>query len=377
MTYITPDDLALRQEMRDPYSVRGVVARAYLRQGNSLDATLPLMPSIPYSPMQLQRRVPSRPVAVARYPFDGGWRDEGMSGLGAVDPVQEELAKLVAKMKTNIIAQTATIAAVVITLQFFPVVGTIISGIFSIVSGLTSAALKREGERMLADFQDEMMRTGAAFQAKVDEASSLAFEEEKPAAIQLALSNATLTGLGTLDGVLSNILSSNVFHTLTNPLRIIKLRLLAPILTPTRLISNAVSNLPVVGHTAEDVGQAAERVETQVDRPIAAVDSAVDTVTGVKGLQDIEQAIANARPRAIAQMQAMVTETIAKINSPAYRSMLRNNIAKAIRNSQPMQAFNEGIIIPDGTAPTTKLSALPMAAAAGGVVLLLVGLGKS
>jgi hypothetical protein len=180
-----------------------------------------------------------------------------------------------------------------------------------------------------------------------------------------------------LDGTLSKILSSGAFHTLTNPLRIIKLRVLAPILAPAKLATHALSKLPVVGRTAEDVEQAVDRVETQVDRPIKAVDSAVDTVTGVKGLEDVEKAIANARPRAIAQMQAMTNETVAKINSPAYRSMLRNNIAKAIRSSQPMRAFSEGVIIPEGAPPSTKLSALPMAAAAGGVVLLLVGLGKN
>lgn len=374
MTYITPDDLALRQEMRDPYSKRGVVARAYLRQGNSLDATLPLMPSIPYSPMQLQRRSPVRVAPPARFPYDAGWRDEGMSGLG--DVVQDELEKLLVKMKANIIAQTAAVTGITLTLSFIPGLGPIFAGIFSLITGLVSSALKREGERMLADFQDEMMRAGGAYQDQVTQAHAVAFEEEKPAAIQLALSGATLQGLGELDGVLSKILSSDVFHTLTNPLRIIKLRVLAPILAPTRLISGAISKLPIIGHTAEDVGQAAQRVEAQVDRPIAAVDQAVDTTTGVKGLQDIEQAIANARPRALAQMQQQVTSAIAGINSPAYRIILRNNIAKAIRSSQPMQAFNTGVIVPNATPPTTKLSALPMAAAAGGVLLIMVGLGK-
>ena len=32
MTYITPDDLAMRQEMRDPWSKRGMVARGVSQQ---------------------------------------------------------------------------------------------------------------------------------------------------------------------------------------------------------------------------------------------------------------------------------------------------------------------------------------------------------
>jgi hypothetical protein len=375
MTYITPDALAMRQEMRDPWSKRGMVARAHLRQGNSLDATLPLLPEVPYSPMQLQRRFPPK-AAVARYPLDPGWADPSVSGLGEVDPVAEEMEQLATRMKQNLIAQTAAVTAVSIAIQFVPIVGQIIGGVLLVVNSLVGAALRREGERLMADFQDELMRAGASYQDKVTQAHSLIFEQEKPAAIAMALSGQALNGLGALDGKLSKIFSSDVFHTIVNPLRVIKLNVINPILTPAKLIGQGISKLPLVGKAGDKVEELAFRAEEQVDRPIKAVDQAVDTITGVKGLQDVEKAINAARPQAYAQMESQAVATINKINSPAYREVLRNNIAKAIRSSASIQAFQTGMVVPEGTVAPSNLSALPAAAAAGGILLLLVGLGK-
>ena len=444
MTYITPDDLAMRQEMRDPWSKRGMVARGHLQQGNSLDATLPLMPEIPYSPVTLQRRVPRQaPPVPARYPFDGGWRDPGMSGLGenpdpygagpcpicgqyaegrfrhlgspvicpsghrwggtcshpqcqnspipgmnglGADPMATMIETITSKLKTQLIVQTAATAAASLTLvlavNVIPIVGQVIGGLLLVANSLIGASFQRQGQQLVADFQDEMTRAGATFQAQVDAAQSAAFEQEKPAAIDLALSNQTLNGLGSLnDGLLEKIFSSDVFHTIANPLRVMKLKMVDPILKPIVIGTNLIKNLPVIGSTASDVRNMETKVEDQVDRPINAVDEAVDSVTGVKGLHDVEDAINKARPQVLGQMQMATNQAIANINSPAYRALLRNNIAKAIRSSAPLAAFSQApgtVTITDATGvkPSTTISALPMAAAAGGVLLLLVGLGK-
>ena len=376
MTYLTSDDAAIRAEMRDPWSRRGFVARTAIRSG-TMDSTAPMMPEAPVPPLASGPTRIVRKKAARRFPTDAGYQDSGMGALG--DDIASIMEQLARDMKEEAIKQAAINTGISIALSCVPIVGWAVGLVYSVVQALVGSSLQRQAEEEMANFQTEMSAVGAQWEAKVTAVQSAVFEQEKPAAIQLALSNQALGGVA-LGNIWEDIVDSQIFREISNPLRVIKQVMLEPIIKPVQLVTSTMARIaPDEGGFANlfaKVDNAVDRAEEIADKPVLLLDRAIDTSTGLQQLQDVRDAINAARPKALAQMKQQAEELMGQIQSPAYRLNLQKVIAAAIRNSKSLQAVSNGITVPSASVSTSQGMQLLPAAGAAGAVLLLLGMGS-
>jgi hypothetical protein len=307
----------------------------------------------------------------------------------APDPVQAILTKLTADMKQEALEQAAIQTGVEIGLEvalaFVPIVGwiaDIVIAVYAAITALISAHYKALSQQAIAAFQIEMQNDGLACQQAVNAAQDAAYTAEAPAAIQMAISGqVTLTTPNPgMSGSLFN-LGMKIIKDFTSQMN--------PLVHFNHIVFQNIADVaqkcpvPVIRTMGAELAKNDSTVYADLQRGENAVAAVVDQGTGEQGYTKVQQAIVQARNVGLAQLNAQQTTFINNINSPAYRAALRIQIAQQVLKNPSVaalvaQAQSSGYtpsVNTSYTAPSTKLSVVPMAAAAAGV-LIFAGLGS-
>jgi hypothetical protein len=308
-------------------------------------------------------------------------------GLGDGSTISQEEAfaissaiieKAQEKIKKEIQLAAASNASIAIGLGFIPVVGVVIGPLYSIVTGISNGHYKREAMKVMSGLQNELNELGVAYQVRLQAISDQAFAEEKPAAIQLAISGQALEGLGDL----GKFKFKKVFDAVFNPA--VQFKALTKVAAaPVHYAVKGAAH--VVGG---QVGRQLMRADTAAyGGAIKLADKAVQlthALTGEDILDRTRAAADQARRDFTANMDAQFAKAVAGIQSPQYRSSLRLAIAKMLRenpqigsllSASPGQPATEQQLAAaqqfNATVGSPGLTVLPGIVAAGAVLLMM------
>jgi hypothetical protein len=365
MTYIIPDDIALKQDYerslrrsgRPPAMIATNNGRVLIRKdlvnrhtGSPLAVTWqdPRGPgNASLDTRYIPREDPANLHGLGQLSFRRSW----LPGLGAMgDAVQDVLDTMTKDVKQKLIQSAAINAAITISLNAIPIVGTAMSLVYAGVQAIVGSKYQRESQQMMGDFQDEMKRTQASYQAKIDAAANAAMQQEAPAAQQLALSNLPLQGLDGMGDIWSKA----------------KDVIMAPVKEAQRVLHKVLPSGVIY-----TVNTVTKPIEQQIHRAEDAAFDARDTLTGRSAKTEVEESIDKARKIAVAQFEATTKTAIAEINSPAYRQQLRINIAKQIRADPSVAAMLNRM--PAGGTPQLTTPGTDVAEPAKGISLVPMG----
>lgn len=97
-----------------------------------------------------------------------------------------------------VIREAALNTGIQIGLIFVPVIGQAIAGLLSLMNMILGQVYERQIQRIIADTMAAIQTRASAAQAKIEAAGNQVCIEEYPTAIQLAMSNQTFNGLGSI-----------------------------------------------------------------------------------------------------------------------------------------------------------------------------------
>lgn len=353
---------------------------------------VPMPVQVVHRPGHFERQVASRTIAdmmtAALFGLGADGQDQAYANADAV------LAAASKKITRDMQISAAAASGVAIGLACIPLVGAVLAPLFSIVSGISSAHYKQAAAKVMADCQNTLTQLSVAYTTKQQAVLDAVFEQEKDAAIQLALSGQALNGLGAFGGLgvfgdLADIWSKlksaggKVVKVATSPATQLK-AVMKVAATPLHVALQAVTKIAPasVSHTLTHVDA------MTYGKVIAAGNTLVKTehvLTGEDILDKANQASAQAIASFRAVMDKQLADRTADAQSEAYRAALRITIAKAIRNNpdvgslvvDPVTAQNASAgqllaakNIVDGLN-NPFLTVLPGIVAAGAVVVVL------
>ena len=238
----------------------------------------------------------------------------GPLGDGSADATAT-IAAMQKKVKTEILAVTATNLAISIGLECIPVVGWGLGLLYGLITGITEAKYQRAAQKVLADMKVALMQYGAQLQAQLADLQSQVFDANKAAGIALATSTQPLP---------SNI---NISTCAT---------------TPPSASSSVVTPPPPAAAPVHGLGDVFSSINTQIQRATAAVDQAArktgtavanvaKAITGKDILDRARAAADTASAQVKAELLAQYNQSAANLNSPAYAQELVLVIACRIR----------------------------------------------
>lgn len=288
---------------------------------------------IPHAPRTQSIRQVPRTVTIP--PFASRSMVARLQGLGYCGPPRQlggplgdgsadataTIAAMQKKVKTEILAVTATNLAISIGLECIPVVGWGLGLLYGLITGITEAKYQRAAQKVLADMKVALLQYGAQLQAQLADLQSQVFDANKAAGIALATSTQPLP---------SNI---NISTCATTPPSAS-----SSVVTPPPPAAAPVNGLGRI----QGLGSVFSSINTQVQRATAAVDQAArktgtavanvaKAITGKDILDRARAAADTASAQVKAELLAQYNTSAANLNSPAYAQELVLVIACRIR----------------------------------------------
>ncbi len=286
-----------------------------------------------------------------------------------------------ADMKRQALEQAAVNAGITIALACIPVIGWIIEAVWVVVQiglQITNVYYKNEAAKVINDMQNELRSKAAEYEARLALVKDAVMEQEKPAAIQLALSNTTLTGLGELfwkkpwQPALATVLKESVIWSG---------QLAKPLVVGHHLAFRTIDNIllkvpiPAVQDAAKKMGISEADWYADVKRTEQQVEDFIDVGTGEAKLAKAKEAAAKARAAALVEFERQFQIAVANVNSAPFREAVRNALAVMIRTDPAiMQMIGHGLDVSSQSPnmaptltvvpPAKALQAAPMMATA-------------
>lgn len=394
MTYLVPDDWYANHNLA-PGDAR--LPQKPMQPVASFSASKGLAPTPPmrgyFGPRPTHYVTPS--TLTTKSPFavsDVMWGVNGLGNAPAIDSTaayqqaDRVLAAAQDKIKKQIQVAAAANVATSIALTAIPVVGWVVGPLYGIITGITGSYYKNKAMEVLSSLTNKLERLGVEYQLRLQGVLDQVFEEVKPDAIQLAISNVALNGLGgQVDGV--GALGDSwfkkaidyAFNPVTHMKAVVKVALL-----PGKAISKGVTAIAPGSSIAKDLNRFDNRVDRDVDNAAEYSQNVLDSMSGGRSLEKAQEAAKKATSEFIAKMDEMYAIEVAKAKSPEYRASLIITIARFLReNPIQGQILAGGVTADNATQQDMQVAAkvlkpsnvLPGIAAAG-AVLLVMGLKK-
>jgi hypothetical protein len=250
-----------------------------------------------------------------------------------LERTSKELKQQIIETTAAQMATTVAVSAVILTLNVIPIVGWIINIAWAALQAafaVAAAHYQREAQRIMSNLTNELKLMGGAYQASFDEEKLRIFNEERGAAIQLALSSSDLPDIApkAVEGLGASWWS----------------KLVSPVYHATEVLR--VSAKPV-----REVVRAADRAGLPGANKVAAEMDRTDKL--VKKIQDEDQHIyakasgeeirniareqaAKARVKAAFEFEAQYQKALASLRTPEFRHNLRLQTARFIRQQPHM-----------------------------------------
>ena len=391
MTYLVPDDWYANHNLA-PGDAR--LPQKPMQPVASFSASKGLAPTPPmrgyFGPRPTLYVTPSN--LTTRSPFavsDVMW---GVHGLGQDAPAVDSTAAYVQadkvisaaqdKIKKQIQAAAAANTVTAIALSTIPVVGWVVGPLYGIVTGISGSYYKNKAMEVLSSLNNKLEKIGTDYQVRLQQYLDRVFEEVKPQAIELAISNVNLNGLGGLGefgGFSWKKVIDYAFNPVTHMKGVVKIALL-----PGKGITKAVSAVAPGSSIAKDLNRFDNRVDSDVNKYADKSQNVMETMSGERSLEKAKEAANKATSDFIAKMEELYAVEIAKADSAEYRASLIITIARFLRDN-PIQGqiLAGGVTAQNATQQDMQAAAkvltpsriLPGLAAAG-AALLVLGLKK-
>lgn len=233
------------------------------------------------------------------------------------DAMSQIAASMEEDVKKEIMKTSAVQTGVSLALSAIPVAGWAAAAIFSVIASIGSSKYKREAQEIMADAESQVMRIQARSQKRINAMILRVFEEEKPGAIRLAVQGTAPAG--TLDGFGSFVKRTfnkvgDAFKDATRALE----RATEPVRDEARDISRSIE---------KEANRFEERVQEEV------IDPMVGRTVKLEAREARDEILHEARTK-IAKHESNVRKLI---NSPAYRTNLRQEITKRLLQNPSIQ----------------------------------------
>lgn len=261
----------------------------------------------------------------------------GVAGIGEeTSSMQAELEKAAEEMKRSAMESAAAQTALVISLNFVPVVGTALSVVLSVVMAIGNNHYKKKAQQVMADLEHQLKALSLSYEQRMHAIKMAVFEQEKTAGIQLALSGATLSGLGSSIGdswrkTWKRVVSP-VYHVQT---------LVKAIQVPVQSGLKQVQKI-----TPDSVDRILQRPIDRMDSDQAEIQRAQERIEGNLATLSGEEQWAVAKERAgkayvaaSKDMEAQFQAAVLNVQSAEYRKALQVVIAERVRADPNMAAL--------------------------------------
>lgn len=369
MTYIIPDALALRLEYERSLKRSGrkparMETQNYQTHPRRQTAPAALVRAMIQSPMAGTYRDPRLGTGNA------GQSTQYMAGMGELgDAAEDIMSNMAEQVKKKLVEQAAINAGIsaglAISGAYTLGIGTVLAGVYALITSLLGAKYRRQSDELIADLQNDIKVKQAAGEAAITANDQKIMNEQMPAAKALALSGVPLGGLGNVFDVASGYIS-DLFH---DPARTIKVAVMRPVKAAQTVVSQ------VVPAKVLDVYKSVmQPVEDTGNRIYNAAEDARDTVSGRAAYTKAENAVNNARPAAYKIIDDNTAAIIADHNGTKFRNEITIQMAKQIRQDPNVTALvnstNATVAAPNVSVslPPKSLSFAPMAGAAAAVL---------
>lgn len=389
MTYLVPDDWYANHDLA-PGDAR--LPQKPMQPVASFSASKGLAPTPPmrgyFGPPPTHYVTPSN--LTTRSPFavsDVMWGVHGLGQTPAMDATtayaaaDKVLAEAQEKIKKQIQAAAAVNVAVSISLTAIPVVGWVVGPLYGIVTGITGSYYKNKAMEVLSSLTNELERKGVEYQLRLQGVLDQVFEEVKPQAIQLAISNVSLNGLGRMNGDMGGFSWKKVVDYAFNP--VVHAKAIAKVaILPGKALSKAATAIAPGSSVAEELNRFDNRVDRDLNQASEDAQNALDVMSGERALEKAQEAARKARADFDTEMNRLYAIEVAKANSAEYRASLIVTIARFLRDN-PIQGqilaggVNASNVTPqemEAAAKVLKPSTVLPGIAAAGAVLLVMGL---
>ncbi len=319
------------------------------------------------------------PVAIRRN-LPRQFLADGLDATSAYARADQILAAANDKMKREMQASAATNTSIAIGLNFIPVVGSVIAVVYGVVMGISNAHYKSEAAKVMAGLQTELNQLGADYQIRLQRVLDQVFEEVKPTAIQLSISNQPLNGLGTLGRNIFKDVADAIF----NPAVQVK-GLLKVAAAPVHYAATGAAHV-IGGKTASVIMKADDATYGDASRMANKLVDVSHAMTGEDLLDRARRAADDARVAFRQKMDQLYTEQVTLAASPQYRASLIVTIARYLRENPIAGQLLTGQINAANASPqelqeaqnistsmNSKASTILPAIAAAGAALIFLG----
>ena len=338
--------------------VQGLAGLGYAATARGL---VPIPVTLVRRPGSTMRRIGRRIVADAAV--------MSMMGLGADPTSQDVLNKMSADMKTAAMETAASQTALLISLNYVPVIGTAVSIVLGVVMAMAGNEYQKKAKLVLAQLTTDLNNLALSYQQKLQVVKMAVFDQEKGAGIQLALSGTTLNGYGLGDiwqhwkQVVSPATHLNV--------------LVKAIEAPAKpILKTAIKIAPKqVAAPLQQTLDTMDRVDTQLNRLEKNADGGLALLAGETQLNLARTRSEQAYAAASKDMDAQYQAAVRNVQSPQYRQALQVVLAKSIRSNPNMAALISSVdstqaqslvaSMTAGGAPTGTVPVVPAGATTG------------
>lgn len=306
----------------------------------------------------------------SRYPLN---TDSIQKLMDAFSKALSEEAKREAIERAAVAAGLA-VADIILTAT---VVGTVVAVLITVVMAVINAALKvtqsyysNQANQLVADTQNYLRTLAAEYNAKLLAFQSQVIDQEAPAAYQLAVSGATLNGLGAWQANLARDMRRAVTMTaiVAKPIEQFHHVAFQALIQPiTRLPIPAISKLAAQTAGAESDAYA------DMQRYHQNVDNFIKVGTGEATLDKTQEAVAKCRAAGEIEFEKQYQIALANSDSPPFRAALRTGLAAIFRTDPTINSLMSQLVasVANGTTaslnmsvkePSKGLQAVPMVA---------------
>lgn len=272
----------------------------------------------------------------------------GVAGLGEEDPNQI-LERMASQMKRDAIESAAAQTVLLISLNYVPVIGTAISIVLGVVMAIGISHYKKKAQLVLARFETDVKSLANSYEQRLHVIKMAVFDQEKTAALQLALSGATLAGWENAEagfGHLGHLGSSG-----GDKWRKHWKRVVSPVYHVQTLVK-AIQK-PVQGAlrqiqkiTPDSIDRILQRpidrmssVQAELNRAQSRIEGNLATLSGESQWRLAQERAGQAYAAASKDMEAQYQAAVLNVQSAEYRQALQVVIAKRVRGDPNLAAL--------------------------------------
>ncbi len=318
----------------------------------------------------------------SRYPLN---TDSIQKLMDAFSKALSDEAKREATERAAVAAGLA-VADIILTAT---VIGAVIAALVTVLMAVVNAALKvtqgyyaNEAGQVVADTQNYLRTLAAQYNAKLLAFQGQVVEQEAPAAYQLAVSGASLQGLGAWQANLARSMRQAVTATAIAA---------QPVAHATHVVIQTNSAVlmkvpvPVVQSAARSMMNADANSYAYLQSAEKKVDDFIKVGTGEATLEKTQAAAAKCRAAGEVEFERQYQIALANSDSPPFRAALRTGLAAIFRTDPTINSLMSQVVasVANGTSanlnmsvkqPSKGLQAVPMVAtgvAAAAVLLFM------